>query len=63
MACQRQVNVTANILQGNIVGTSDVAGDIIKNVINNITGCGVTANILVLGTSDSGFESQHPDSI
>lgn len=27
----------------------------------NISGCGVTANMLVLGTSDSGFESQHPD--
>ncbi len=25
------------------------------------SGCGVTANILVLGTSDSGFESLHPD--
>lgn len=27
------------------------------------TGCGVTANMLVLGTSDSGFESRHPDYI
>ncbi len=26
-----------------------------------VSGCGVTANILVLGTSDSGFESLHPD--
>lgn len=26
-----------------------------------ISGCGVTANMLVLGTSDSGFESRHPD--
>jgi hypothetical protein len=27
----------------------------------NISGCGVTANMPVLGTGDSGFESQHPD--
>jgi large conductance mechanosensitive channel len=26
-----------------------------------ISGCGVTANIPVLGTGDSGFESRHPD--
>ncbi len=26
-----------------------------------ISGCSVTANMLVLGTSDSGFESRHPD--
>ncbi len=26
-----------------------------------ITGCGVTANMPVLGTGDSGFESQQPD--
>ena len=25
------------------------------------SGCGVTANIPVLGTGDSGFESRHPD--
>ncbi len=25
------------------------------------SGCGVTANMLDLGSSDSGFESQHPD--
>ena len=31
--------------------------------INYISGRGVTANILVLGTSDSGFESQRPDHI
>ena len=26
-----------------------------------VSGCGVTANIPVLGTGDSGFESRHPD--
>jgi hypothetical protein len=28
-----------------------------------ISGCGVTANIPVLGTGDSGFESRHPDNL
>ena len=28
-----------------------------------ISGCGVTANIPVLGTGDSGFESRHPDKV
>ena len=27
----------------------------------DISGCGVTANMLALGASDSGFESRHPD--
>lgn len=26
-----------------------------------LSGCGVTANMSVLGTDDSGFESRHPD--
>ncbi len=26
-----------------------------------LSGCGVTANMPVLGTGDSGFESRHPD--
>ncbi len=30
-------------------------------LVRSESGCGVTANMLVLGTSDSGFESRHPD--
>ncbi len=32
-------------------------------VFQRFSGCGVTANMLVLGTSDSGFESRHPDNL
>jgi hypothetical protein len=28
---------------------------------SSLSGCGVTANMPVLGTGDSGFESRHPD--
>ena len=31
--------------------------------LQEISECGVTANILVLGTKDSGFESLHSDKI
>ncbi len=32
-----------------------------KRTVVKISECGVTANILVLGTKDSGFESLHSD--
>lgn len=32
-------------------------------VLSSLSECGVTANMLVLGTSDSGFESRHSDSL
>ena len=34
---------------------------LLKKRRGDITGCGVTANMPVLGTGDSGFESRHPD--
>ncbi len=33
------------------------------NSVNHLSECGVTANIPVLGTGDSGFESRHSDTI